>query len=97
MKKLACLSILGAAFMAPAYACSPPPSAPAVIPDGKSASMDQMIATKREVDQFKKEMEAYLGCVKDAPKADFAQAELQRVATRFNAEVRAYKAANAGK
>jgi hypothetical protein len=96
MKKLVCLSILGAAFMAPAYACNQPQS-PAAIPDGKSASMDQMIATKRDVDQYKKEMETYLGCLKDTPKADSAQAELVRVAARFNAEVRAYKAANVGK
>ena len=96
MKRLACVLILAAAIAAPAFACAPP-SVPANIPDGKSATMDQMMSAKKGVDQYKKDMEGYLGCIKDPPKADAAQAELEKIATRFNAEVRAYKAANAGK
>jgi hypothetical protein len=91
MKKYASIAVLLAAFAAPAFACDKP-SAPASIPDGKTAGMDAMMAAKKAVDAFKKDMEEYLSCEKNATKLDSAQAELEKVANRFNAEVRAFKA-----
>ena len=91
MKKYASIAVLLAAFAAPAFACDKP-SAPASIPDGKTAGMEDMMAAKKAVDAFKKDMEEYLSCEKSNTKLDMAQAELERVATRFNAEVRAFKA-----
>ena len=96
VKNLVCFSLLAAASVSAAYACDTP-AAPSNLPDGKSATMEQMMSAKKGVDQFRKDMESYRGCVKDQAKADSAQAELEKVAGRFNAEVRAYKAANSGK
>jgi hypothetical protein len=96
MKKLLLVSLSLAFCTTTAFACNPPAS-PSSIPDGKSATMDQMMSAKKTVDQFKKDMETYLGCTKDTSAVDSAQAALERVASRFNAEVRAYKAASGGK
>jgi formylmethanofuran:tetrahydromethanopterin formyltransferase len=92
MKKMLCAAILGSVLTAPAFAGCDKPSAPGAMPDGKSAAMDDMMAAKKAVDAFKKDMEEYLSCEKNTGKVESAQAELERVANRFNAEVRAFKA-----
>ena len=91
MKKSVSIAVLLAAFAVPAFACDKP-AAPASLPDGKSAAMDDMMAAKKAVDSYKKDMEEYLSCEKNSGKAESAQAELERVASRFNNEVRAFKA-----
>lgn len=91
MKKPLSAAILSVALAVPAYAGCDKPSALPTLPDGKSAAMDDMMAAKKVVDAFKKAMEEYLSCEKNATKVDSAHAELERVATRFNAEVRAFK------
>jgi spore maturation protein CgeB len=92
MKKTISAAMLWAALAMPAFAGCEKPSAPSAIPDGKSAAMDDMMSAKKAVDSFKKEMEEYLSCEKSTTKVESAQAELERVASRFNAEVRAFKA-----
>lgn len=87
----AVFGLLGALLAAPAIACDKP-SAPASLPDGKTAGMDDMMAAKKAVDAFKKDMEEYMSCEKNSAKVETAQSELERVANRFNAEVRAFKA-----
>lgn len=72
------------------------PSAPGAIPDGKKVSKDVMLAKKKEIDKYKREVEEYLTCEVNPVRAQTAQAELDRVSSRFNAEVRAFKAANGG-
>jgi hypothetical protein len=37
-------------------------------------------------------MEEYMSCEKNSSKVESAQAELEKIASRFNAEVRAFKA-----
>jgi hypothetical protein len=90
MKKSVSIAVLWAAVAVPAFACDKP-SAPASLPDGKSAAMDDMMAAKKAVDSYKKDMEEYLSCEKNSGKAESAQAELEKVAARFNNEVRAFK------
>jgi len=46
---------------APAFACNPP-TAPRSMPDGKTAAKDTMLAKKKEVDSYRREVELYLGC-----------------------------------
>jgi hypothetical protein len=92
MKKSVSIAILMAAFSVPAFAGCDKPAAPAAIPDGKSAEMNDMMAAKKAVDAFKKDMESYLSCEKSELKLQNAQDELEKVANRFNAEVRAFKA-----
>jgi hypothetical protein len=91
MTKFVSIAVICAAFASPAFACSKP-SAPASIPDGKTAGKEEMLAAKKEVDAFKSSMEEYLACEKSTAKQNSAQDELVRVADRFNAQVRAFKA-----
>ena len=97
------------------------PRAPDKIPDGATASKDEMVAAKNDVSRYNNEMNAYLDCIKleiqaipkDAKmsKDDKAKAEaqeklldqknnaavdeLQSVATRFNEQLKIWKAKNA--
>ncbi len=92
MKKSVSIALLMAVFSVPAFAGCDKPAAPAGIPDGKSAEMNDMMAAKKAVDTFKKDMESYMTCEKSDLKLQMAQDELEKVANRFNAEVRAFKA-----
>jgi hypothetical protein len=97
------------------------PRAPDKIPDGATASKDEMVAAKNDVSRYNNEMNAYLDCIKleiqaipkdakmskdDKAKADAQEKvldqknnaavdELQSVATRFNEQLRIWKAKNA--
>ena len=90
MKKIVSIAVLMAAFAAPGFGCDRP-AAPGSIPDGKTAAMEEMMAAKKAVDAFKSAMEEYLTCEKSSAKLDAAQAELVKVADKFNAQVRAFK------
>jgi hypothetical protein len=92
--KIAVLALL-AVTGGPVLACSYP-AAPGSIPDGKNVSKEVMLAKKKEIDKYKREVEEFLACETNPLKLQSAQAELDRVANRFNAEVRAFKAANGG-
>jgi hypothetical protein len=91
MKSLVSMTVLWATLAVPAFACERP-SAPTSIPDGASASKEEMLAAKKAVDAFKSGMEEYLACEKSGAKKDGATAELVKVADRFNAQVKAFKA-----
>lgn len=119
MKKAAFLLIL-AALPAAAWADCTYPRAPAKMPDGGSASREEMLAAKKVVDQYQVDMNAYLECIKTehdqslakqdaamtedqkkqitvryAQKNDAAVDELQDVASRFNEQLRAFRAKTA--
>ena len=91
MKKPVSLVVVLAACAVPAFGCDKP-SAPTAFPDGKTASKDEMLAAKKEVDGFKRSMEEYLSCERNTNKAESAHSELQRVADRFNEQIRVFKA-----
>lgn len=55
-----------------------------------------MLAKMKEVDRYRREVEVYLSCETSELKARNVRAQLERVANRFNAEVREFKAANGG-
>jgi hypothetical protein len=95
MKLKLAIAVLGATLGGPVLACTAP-AAPSSIPDGKSVSKEVMLAKKKEIDKYKREVEVYLNCEANPLRLQNAQAELDRVANRFNAEVRAFKAANGG-
>ena len=97
------------------------PCAPDKIPDGATASKDEMVAAKNDVSRYNNEMNAYLDCIKleiqaipkdakmskdDKAKADAQEKlldqknnaavdELQSVASRFNEQLKIWKAKNA--
>jgi hypothetical protein len=93
MKKSVSLAVLLVVSAGSAFAgdCDRP-SAPAGIPDGSTAAMEDMMAAKKAVDAFKKGMEEYMTCERMASKIESAQKELVKVADHFNAQVRAFKA-----
>lgn len=91
MKRIAAITVLLAAAAVPALGCDRP-AAPGAIPDGKTAAKEEMLASKKQVDAFKTGMEEYLACEKSGAKRDAAAAELIKVADRFNAQVKAFKA-----
>jgi hypothetical protein len=89
MKSVVLIAVLWAAAIVPALGCNRP-SAPTSIPDGASASKEDMLAAKKAVDAFKSGMEEYLACEKSSAKIEAAQNELLKVADRFNVQVRAF-------
>jgi hypothetical protein len=91
MMRLVSVVILCAMGSTPVLACEKP-SAPSSIPDGSTASKEDMLAAKKAVDAFKSGMEEYFTCEKSSAKKDAAGAELVKVADRFNAQVKAFKA-----
>jgi hypothetical protein len=91
MKRILPIAVLWAAAVVPAFGCERP-AAPTSIPDGASASKEDMLAAKKAVDAYKSAVDEYLTCEKSAAKKDGAAAELMKVADRFNAQVKAFKA-----
>ena len=62
----ASLLALAALAAAPsAYAACVYPKAPSALPDGTSATKEQMVASQAEVKQFMADMDVYLKCVDD--------------------------------
>jgi hypothetical protein len=91
MKRIVPIAVLWAATAVPAFACDRP-AGPTSIPDGSSASKEEMLAAKKAVDAFKSAVDEYLTCEKSNAKKDGVTAELIKVADRFNAQVKAFKA-----
>ncbi len=91
MKKLVSIAVLFAACSVPAFGCDKP-AAPGSIPDGKKATKEEMLAAKKEVDTFRQAMDEYVTCEKNVMKAESAQEEMIKVADRFNAQIRLFKA-----
>lgn len=113
-----------AAMTSPAWAACSYPKAPDKIPDGTTATKDDMVAAQKLVKQYNTDMEAYLSCIKleydgqlakypadatpeqaaeraelekrQVQKHNAAIDELESVAGRFNEQVKAFKAKNAG-
>lgn len=48
----------------PVYAACSYPTAPDKLPDGRVASMDEMLTGKKAVEEYNKQMDAYLSCLK---------------------------------
>ena len=59
-----------------ALAACPYPKAPASLPDGNTASKDEMMAGKAAVTQFNKDVEAYNACLDTELQAALADASL---------------------
>ncbi len=91
MNRIVAITVLSAFIATPVLACDKP-SAPASIPNGASASKEDMLAAKKAVDAYKSGVEEYIVCEKNGAKQEIAQKELMKVADRFNVEVRAFKA-----
>lgn len=85
MSKLACVLLLAAALPAAAADCVYP-RAPARLPDGNTATREEMVAGKRAVDAYIAEMNTYLDCIKaehDTSLAAAAEDQKQAITVRF--------------
>jgi uncharacterized protein YbjQ (UPF0145 family) len=112
---LATVAALGLAAAAPASAGCVYPRAPDNLPDGATATTEQMVEGQKAVKQYMGEMDAYLNCLDlesdsqkaspdlkpeqkaeieamQAKKHNAAVDEMEQVAERFNAQIRAWKA-----
>jgi hypothetical protein len=72
----------------PAFACENPTLVP--VPDGKTATMEQLVATQAQIKEFMAAMEQYMACLDDAATAagDDAPAEYKAMmANRHNIAV----------
>ena len=108
MKALRSLTLLAALAAGHAYAACTYPTSPTDIPDGNSATLEQMIAAQKAVKQFDQEINAYTACLKlesdaaiakldegsdDAKKKEEQKAELARMQVqKHNAAVEADEA-----
>ena len=127
MKVLYSLAALAALASGHAYAACTYPTAPEALPDGNTATLEQMVAAQKQVKEFDAAIGAYTSCLKlendtalsqvdqssDDPKKKEAQKkELERVqvqkhnaaveadealASRFNEQLKVFKAKNAKK
>jgi len=64
MKALASVLIVAAIAGGPAYAACSYPRAPANIPDGATATLEQMVAAQKSVKAYNDEIKAYTDCLK---------------------------------
>ena len=64
LRLFVCIACLASAS---ALACDYPPTAPK-IPDGKTATSDQMMATQQAIKDYVTKMEAYIACIDDSVK-----------------------------
>jgi hypothetical protein len=63
MKALLSLALVASLAAGPLYAACPYPTAPDKIPDGRSATLEEMLATQKLVKQFDTDIGAYQTCL----------------------------------
>ena len=93
MKALMAIAVVASLVAAQAYADCPYPIGPKKVPDGTTATMDEMMATKKAIKEFDDATNTYLTCIQrehdealnalgpkvtDKQKADLDRVELDR-------------------
>jgi hypothetical protein len=64
MKALSALALTTAALLAaPAFADCPYPAAPTKIPDGKTATLEDMLAGQKTINEYQKAINTYTACI----------------------------------
>jgi hypothetical protein len=63
MKALLAMAFVGALTAGPVYADCPYPAAPTKIPDGASATLEEMIAGQKAVNEYQKAINDYNACI----------------------------------
>jgi hypothetical protein len=64
MKSLIATAALAALMAAPVYADCPYPPPPEKIPDGNTASLNDMVAVKKTITEYDAAIASYLDCIK---------------------------------
>src|ERR1700733_6829935 len=100
MKFLIATAALAILTAGPVHADCPYPAPPDKIPDGNTASLDEMVTVEKAVakggDKLSDKQKADLDHM-ETQRHNAAVAQLQSIADRFNEQVRIYKAKNAKK
>jgi hypothetical protein len=104
LRKNLCAALVAGTISLPAFAdCNLPP-APSKIPDGSSASEQEMVSAMRTLKAYNGDVDVYLKCLEfetkqnrlssdeHAKKHNTAVSTLEKVAAKFNEQVRAFKA-----
>ena len=73
IRLLSCLLLLGACGLAQAVDCTYPRT-PTKVPDGNSATQQEMMAGMAEVKEYNAQVTAYLACLDEKMNADIASA-----------------------
>ena len=64
MKALPALALTAAALLAaPAFADCPYPTAPTKLPDGKTATLEEMLAGQKAINEYQKAINTYTSCI----------------------------------
>ena len=111
MTVIQALTVLAALVAAPAFADCTAPDGSVQIPSGAAATRDEMVAAQKAVKAYDNAVRAYSDCLQQqkalngdntklADEFDRRTAaeldKLQRLADRFNVELRAFKARTSG-
>jgi opacity protein-like surface antigen len=90
MKKFACLAVLAACLPAAAWADCEYPKTLGKMPDGNTATRDEMVAAKKQVDAYNAAINPYLECIKAEADAAVAkqdpaptEEQKQQITARF--------------
>jgi hypothetical protein len=92
MKKFSCLILLAASVSSTAWAACTYPAAPGKLPDGSTATREEMVAGKKLVEQYNADMNTYLTCLKAeydeslAKNASLSEEQKQQMAARYTAK-----------
>lgn len=92
-RTLLALTLAGSLAAQSALACKAP-ATPRSLPEGRSADIQVMQEAKHQVEQYLEQVSAYFSCENDAVRLQEVSEQQKSVMNRFNAEVRAFKAAN---
>jgi uncharacterized protein (DUF849 family) len=100
MKALAILCTIVAAAPLCALADCVEPTPPGDPPSGATATRQEMVAAQTAIKGYDAAVGAFAECIKKdggpASKADDAVRSVERIAARFNAELRTFKQRNGG-
>jgi hypothetical protein len=103
-KHLCAAMMVGMISNLPAYADCVLPPAPSKIPDGSSASEPEMISAMQTLKAYNGDVDVYLKCLEfetkqnrmssdeHAKKHNAAISQLEKIAAKFNEQVRVFKA-----
>lgn len=83
------IALVGTFVAQSAWACKAPTS-PRSIPDGRSADVEVMRETKRQMEVYLQQVADYTNCEKNALKLQEVLANQDLVMERFNSEVRKF-------
>ena len=104
LSKSLCATVVVGMISLPALADCTLPPAPSKIPDGSAASEQEMISAMQTLKAYNGDVDVYLKCLEfetkqnrlssdeHAKKHNSAVAQLEKVAAKFNEQVRAFKA-----